>query len=434
MFHNVLFIVLLLIGVYLFALALGKKLEKIKTKFLSLSLPKSRYWEFIATLSSGLFFGLAVITRTSELIWLAPAMLIIYLFYARRLGLSKLFLFLAGFIFALVPVAYYNQIIYNYFWHGGYNEMNRSLNNIIVSGNDLWRSAWSGKFNYYHGYLNQILKSIFYFGFNFKQSLIMFGHYVYEMFSPIFWGGMLGLVFLIGQNFRHYKKKYLVYVLIWLLISSILVFYYGSWKFNDNPDLSQFTIGNSYTRYWLPLYLGLLPLFALAVVHLSRALIVNLKIRLSFKKIIITGLQFLVIFTISLCSISFVLYGSSEGLVYLYNNNKIEEINTKTVWSLTEPEAIIITQRYDKFFWPERRVIMGMISDEQILKEASKLVNYYPIYYYNFYLNLADLNYLNERKLSPYNLQISEVKKLNVKFGLYKLNSNAMTTPSNNYE
>jgi len=262
----------------------------------------------------------------------------------------------------------------------------------------------------------------------------MFGHYVYEMFSPIFWGGMLGLVFLIGQNFRHYKKKYLVYVLIWLLISSILVFYYGSWKFNDNPDLSQFTIGNSYTRYWLPLYLGLLPLFALAVVHLSRALIVNLKIRLSFKKIIITGLQFLVIFTISLCSISFVLYGSSEGLVYLYNNNKIEEINTKTVWSLTEPEAIIITQRYDKFFWPERRVIMGMISDEQILKEASKLVNYYPIYYYNFYLNLADLNYLNERKLSPYNLQISEVKKLNVKFGLYKLNSNAMTTPSNNYE
>ncbi len=425
MFHNVLFVVLLLAGVYLFSLALGSKILKAKTKFLTWSLSKRQCLEFVAIFASGLFIGLAIITRTSELLWLIPVLIIIYFFYARRLAVTKPIIFIAGLILALLPAAYYNQIIYAYFWHGGYNAMNSSLNNIAVSSGDILRSTWAGQFNYYRHYFAQIFRNVFYFGFNSQQSLIMFQHYISGMFPFIFYSGVLGLVLLITKNFRNFKKKYLVYILLWLTLSTILVLYYGSWKFNDNPNIMQFTIGNSYTRYWLPIYLGLIPLGALALVRLTQAILfINLHKPERIKKIIATGLQLFIIMAFSASSILFVLYGSDEGLAYLYNNDRIEKINTEEVWNLTEPSAIIITRHYDKFFWPQRRVIMDNISNKQVYKEIVKLLPYYPVYYYNFYLDKAAVNYLNNRKLSPYHLHLNLVQKLNLRFGLYKLSFN----------
>jgi 4-amino-4-deoxy-L-arabinose transferase-like glycosyltransferase len=425
MFHNILFIVLLLFSVYLFILSLGQK-NKDKIKFLTLSLSSKQCWEFLGIFLSGLFFGLAIITRSSELLWLIPAIIIIYLFYARRLGLTKPILFVSGLFLALIPAAYYNQILYNYFWYGGYNAMNSSLANIAVSGGKIWEFTWLGQFKYYNYYLEQIFNSVFYFGFNLHQSLSMFKHYVVEMFPVIFYGGALGFLLLIGRKYRSrsQQKKYLVYLLVWLLISGILVFYYGSWKFNDNPDLTQFTIGNSYTRYWLPLYLGLIPLASLALVRFTTAIFFKLKTKLQIKKFVILATQIVVILIIGTSSIIFVLYGSSEGLMCSAYNYLAEKRNTEQVWSLTNPESIIITRYNDKYFWPERRVIVGTLPDKLILQETVKLLEYYPVFYYNFYLNPADVDYLNSRKLSPYNLHLKIIKKINLKFALYQININ----------
>ncbi|NCN22495.1 hypothetical protein GW934_03325, partial [Candidatus Falkowbacteria bacterium] len=117
----------------------------------------------------------------------------------------------------------------------------------------------------------------------------------------------------------------------------------------------------------------------------------------------------------------FVLYGSEEGLAYLYYNNLAEKNNAERVFELTEEDSIIITKYYDKFFFPERRIIMGTLPDEEVLTATSKLVAHYPVYYYNFYLNEADVNYLNERKFPPYELEMNLVKRMNRNFGLYKL-------------
>lgn len=64
---------------------------------------------------------------------------------------------------------------------------------------------------------------------------------------------------------------------------------------------------------------------------------------------------------------------------------------------------------------------MGRLPNDEILTATKKLVGYYPVYYYNFFLNDKDVTYLNERKLTAYNLEIKLVKKVNAKFGLYKL-------------
>lgn len=429
MFHNILFIVFLLIGSYLFTFALGNKRtiknwESFKTKFFSFKFERNRALQIICALSAGIFIGLALITRTSELIWLGPVGLIIYLFYARRLGLIRLVLFLAGIFLALLPIAYYNTILYGSSFHGGYNEMNRSLDEISTASGAVINWTIQGQVDKYRDYFQTLTRNIFYFGFNPAQSLSMFRHYILEMFPILVYLGLVGFLLLLVQNIRRFQKKYLVYVLVWGVLGVILVFYYGSWKFNDNPNPNSFTIGNSYTRYWLPIYLMLLPLVALAIERIARALLlISEKTYSRIQGILAGGLQTVAILAVSFLGIMFVLFGSEEGLSYLYYNNLAERANAESVFSLTEPESIIITQYYDKFFFPERRIIMGKLPNDEILTAAAKLVRYYPVYYYNFYLNDKDVAYLNDRKFSSYNLEIRLVKKINAKFGLYKFNA-----------
>jgi len=428
MFHNILFIVLLLTAVYLFIIALGRRTPAADRRFFHWNLSVRDWREFLLAAGAGFFAGLAVITRSSELIWLLPVFFIAFLCYGRRLGLSKIVFLFVGFVLPLIPVAYYNQILYGAFWQGGYNEMNRSLNEIAQAGGDFWQMAARGDFSLVRDYLSRIFHQVFYFGFKFDQSLLMFKHYVIDMFPVLFYSGLAGALLLIVRLVRNFERKHLYYLLSWLSLSVLLVFYYGSWKFNDNPDLTRFTIGNSYTRYWLPIYLGLMPLAALALVRFTQALFGrpsrkgkgadSLK---TLRSLATFGLQAAAVAAVSITSLIFVLYGSEEGLAYLYHNSLAEKTNTEKVLSLTESNSVIITRYYDKFFWPQRRVIMGSIPAEEVYAAAAKLVKYYPVYYYNFYLSAADLAYLNERKLQPYGLAIRLIKKTNTQFGLYQL-------------
>ncbi len=427
MFHNVLFIVFVLIGIHLFTLALGEKktvgiIEEIRTKFFKFKFDRERTFQIFFAFLSGIFIGLAIITRTSEILWLLPILGVIWVFYARRFGFIKLMVFFAGLAAALMPVIYWNNVLYQNSFRGGYNEMNRSLDEISSAGAEILNHSREGKIEQYKSYYQTIKKNVFYFGFKKEQSIEMFYRYVVDMFQVLVYLGLFGFLLLIAHNIKHFEKKYLVYALVWAISGLILVFYYGSWKFNDNPNPNSYTIGNSYTRYWLPIYLMLLPLVAYAIVNVTRALLsIFRRIPKSLKNIFSAGLQAAAVIGISYLGIMFVLFGSEEGLAYLYYNSLAEKNNAKIVFSLTEPDSIIITQYYDKFFFPERRIIMGRLPNDEILTAAKKLVGYYPVYYYNFFLNDKDVAYLNERKFSAYDLEMKLVKKVNAKFGLYKL-------------
>lgn len=422
MFHNVLFIDLLLAGIYFIVVALGKRDSK-DLKFVSWRLPVETWLGFLAAFGSGVLIGLALITRTSEALWLLPALFIAWLFYIRRLGITKPILFISGAILPLLPVAYYNQILYNSFWYGGYNEMNRSLDEIAKSGRDFWSLGREGDW-VAHGlsYLERIVDNVFYFGLNIGQSVRMAEHYILEMFPVLVWAALLGLVILILQLIFHPQKKYFTLFLSWMVASVFLILYYGSWQFNDNPDSTRYTIGNSYTRYWLPIYLGLIPLAAFFLVRFTRTIfLVSSQKTLAVRRYAAFGLQAVAVLIFSIWSLNFVLFGSEEGLAHLYYINKAEKANTERVLNFTEPNSIIITRYHDKFFWPERRVIMGTFPNDEIFQAVVKLVKYYPVYYYNFYFPESDFNYLNERRLVPYGLRLELVQRLNSDFGLYRI-------------
>lgn len=332
----------------------------------------------------------------------------------------------AGFFLAVMPNIYYNQLLYSAPLYGGYNEMNRSLDDISQAGSGVVESVMSGGDILSH--VKVIYNNIFYFGFDSEQSLEMAQHYIVDMFPYLLALFLLGLLILIIKNIHRFRKKYLTYFLVFLVLSAILIFYYGSWEFNDNPDPNRFTIGNSYTRYWLPIYLMMMPIAALAIMRVSRALALTIKQPLSKnRKKIIAGFQMVIVTVFAVISLDFVLFGSEEGLIHLYYNNIREKTLIQRVFSQTEDESIIITRYYDKFLFPDRRVIMGNISNEEILTASSKLARHYPVYYYNFYLNEADVNYLNDRKLPTYNLEIEFKERISHDFGLYALRAVADT-------
>lgn len=422
MFHNVLFVVFLIIGLY-WGFRMVEKRDYNFKKNITLSL--------LFSALAGLFIGLAVITRTSELMWLLPMLLIIWIFNIKKIGFAKLIVF-CGFVFlSLLPVLHFNTILYGAPLSGGYSEMNSSINSLKDSGLQILKTTANGEFKKYSGIIGEIKKTLFYFGIHPRQSLLMFRHYFVEMFDWLFWLSSAGiLLFLI--KYKKSKKRHWIYLLSWLTASFVVVIYYGSWIFHDNPDPNSYTIGNSYTRYWLPVYLGAIPFFVYFVTHITRIISSFVvargeKNKNSFfnfyisRKFLSNSFRVIVIISVFFWSSNFLLAGSEEGLIYLYQKSLKTQSEWQSLIKLTENNSVLITRYHDKLVFPERKVIVGDFNDRNMLIIYADLVDRLPVYYYNFTLPEVDVKYLNSRKFKEFGLQIKEIKKINSDFTLYKL-------------
>ena len=450
MFHNVLFTVLLIIGLY-FALRIAEK-DRLETCF-------------YAALS-GLFIGLAIITRTSELIWIAPMVFFLWIFNIKRVGILKGLYWLAFMFLAFLPVLYWNQILYSSPLQSGYPEMNQTISNIASSGYNFAKSI-IGNESIATDELRGIKENVFYFGFKSYESFMNFLNYFFIMFALIASPAILG-GFLMIQDWRKLEAKHRIFLFVYFFISAILVLYYGSWKFHDNPDASQITIGNSYTRYWLPIYLGAIPLACLFIERFTKEIFNKKEINIGYKNIglrnnsfiaslksinnkevkawkfkiknsfrsigkilirqkqisknyTINALRILFIGIIIFTSVQFVLFGSSEGLIQSYWKQKNAQQEYETILSLTEENAVIVTLYHDKLFFPQRRVIVGLFDDKKMVANYAKIAQRnIPLYYYNFTLPQKSVDYLNNKRLKESGLQIEKIERVG-EFTLYKL-------------
>jgi hypothetical protein len=298
-----------------------------------------------------------------------------------------------------MPAIYWNNALFNSSLRGGY--IAPSSLSTVTALNDV---------SVNNGGIDVAPTSLF-FGFEPYHSLKMVYYYFAQMFYWIFIPAMLGVIFFIIKN-KKYNNNLFFYFLAYFFISLIIIFYYGSWEIHDNPDPDRFTIGNSYTRYWLPVYLGAIPFASMFFLKM-----VNL-IKNSFYRIIII-ISFLTL--IAFISVNFVLFGSEEGLIYSLARKKETALELREVIKTTEENAIIITQYHDKLFFPQRMVIVGRFDQDDLLKKYYKLINFYPVYYYNFTLPDKDMDYLNNKRLLEFGLNIKVVKKISQDFTLYRL-------------
>lgn len=189
------------------------------------------------------------------------------------------------------------------------------------------------------------------------------------------------------------------------LISSYLFVLYGSWLFHDNPDPRAISLGNSYVRYWLPLFVLATPFAAQACVWIvDRASMLVKKERSDRARQIVLA---------CLCVLTLILSGrlvfwGADGIFASRAALASFQEKQEAILAATENDAIIIVDRADKYLWPDRRVVAPLRSD--VTYEAIPIMmQNAPTYYFGITLPEKDLRYLKEIKLIGEGLQFVPV-------------------------
>ncbi|OGY49236.1 MAG: hypothetical protein A3D39_02995 [Candidatus Buchananbacteria bacterium RIFCSPHIGHO2_02_FULL_39_17] len=352
---NVVFISLVLISLYFLL-----KIEK--TKFLNLIL-------------SAFFAGLAVLIRPAELVWLLAIYLVFIIYQRKKLNLIRLTIFLALIFLLILPVLYHQQILFGDFLVSGYDQLQTDEINFCQTC--------------------KVVQSILLpFGFHPAQAVYNFWtHFV----SRFWWWSLLailGLVaYLVNQNRQ--KTEIFVYLLLSLFVFGWLIIYYGSWQFSDLLTVHLNTLGLSYVRYFLPLYILALPFVALGLLWLISIFKHQFQ---TLALIILTSILFY-------HSANLVLYQKADSIMPVRNRILSYQQIASEVNNLTPAESVIVTIRKDKVFFPERRVIHSFdaLADNQELQEIIlPLINQTAVYYYALE---------PESSLEVGNLKLAEIKK-----------------------
>ena len=173
MFHNVPFVVFLIMALYFIILAFAKKE---KQKFLDYKISLQTVKFILFSFLGGLCLGLSITMRASELMWIAPILFLALLLNIKRVNILNLPFIVFGLLLSLLPFFYHNQVLYGALAFGGYPEMNQSISDIISVGADAVKGG-EGSF------FLTLRNNIFRFGFHEKFSLEMLTQYFVKMFD-----------------------------------------------------------------------------------------------------------------------------------------------------------------------------------------------------------------------------------------------------------
>lgn len=378
LYPNILFVSFLIFSVY-FLTRVGEELPQSGHEKNG---KKRNYVDFIL---AGLFFGLAMTVRLSEIIWVGAAFSVLFLIFRKKLKWEQAAIFVIFAILTFSPIFAYNQIFYG--------------NSLLTAYNLGGEGAPAGGGGQGVGWLVSSARYVFPFGFHVKNILKNFSNY----FAGMFWWLVVPLAF--GAVFFIKKlidgkldKKIRTYLLFSGGISIFLFAYYGSWLFYDNPA-EEVSVGTSYVRYWLPIHILSLPFATFAFVK--------------FVEWFRAGERKIVAVSLGLCcfllSAGLVFFDKNDGLVKVRANTKEYAYIAGEVNRMIEPEAIIVVDRADKIFFPEHQVIQPL-RDDQVYKLIPELAREVPLYYYGVTLPEKDIDYLYAKKFNREELEIKKIR------------------------
>jgi len=302
--------------------------------------------------------SLAIIVRPTEIVWILALILIIAIYNRSRINIKKSIVSFIIFLLFFSLFLYLNKITYgNYFTLGYFNLQNNTLPTEFSDSSSNYFKMIFIPFGFYP-FL--ILKNFFNYFVNILQySLLPI------LFSFIF------LLFKLKVNKKFKERRIWKYYLISLItIFSIILIYYGSWDIVDPLVKELNTISISYVRYFLPLFILILPLTAL----FFNIITFNNK---GFNKICRMIILYLV-FIIPSFSLAFLptndgLFKNHENLLEYYDQfRQVKEIVPK--------DSVIISERSDKVFFPYYKTIT--FQDIEGFWDRVDNINDREVYYY----------------------------------------------------
>lgn len=353
---------------------------------------KNIYWRYVL---GGLFFGLALAARTAEIFWLATIILALAVVYRKQINGLAMILFLVFTAAPLLVVLFINKDIYGGYFVTGYSSLAAPVDTTaFITGNSI---------------------SVLPFGFHPRTALINWWNYQVQMLWWYFIPMIVGLVFSVRDLVRQYDVKKWFYLIIFVVLSDWLTVYYGSWAIKDNIS-GHYTIGTSYLRYWLPIVVFAVPFVAYAINYLLDWL------KQKWSKILVGILFFGIIVSLS----AQLVLTSEEGLISVVQNiNQYQKTNLAAQQQFSSRDKVlIVSDRSDKVFWPEFKVVKFM-GDFGVFERLSSVVSSNDVYYYSHNnLTAENLQYLNDN-IKQLGLVLERQGTLNGGDELYKLKVSA---------
>ncbi|PIX61990.1 hypothetical protein CO057_03295 [Candidatus Uhrbacteria bacterium CG_4_9_14_0_2_um_filter_41_50] len=343
---------------------------------------------------SGIMLGLALSFRTSEIIWLTIITIALLIVYRKFVSWKNLGTFLISLLIVLSGFGALNYSTYGSPFETGYTIKKSDM----IDSPQLWedQEGQIDEVDAIDHIINVIPFANYLFPFGFHERNIInnvwaYGFLLYPWMTVL---AIVGLIFVVRE------KKWREYIWITLGLSVWLAIVYGSWKFNDNPDAGVITLGNSYVRYWLPLFVLGSAFCAVGVQKISE--LAKNKWQMVIKVTIV------ILMTIS--SSMLVLYGE-DGLVKTRQSLVDIQVKHDIIIEQTSEDSIIIVDMVDKYLWPDRRVVMPLRS-ELTYSSIPKMLELADVYYFGITFPESDINYLNDVKLKNLGAQIEEIVEI----------------------
>ncbi len=298
------------------------------------------------SVAAGIAAGLAFAVRLSEAVWAVPPLAVLLVWAYRKRPRSGL-AWAAGAGLALLPFVFLQQALYGSPL-AGYARLG-------VDGAVLPTEAVGGAWTF-----------LLPFGVHPWHAAVRFWD---SFLLPFWWYALPALVGLAlaghaawAEPVRSRRMSARVALAGGLLVAGYLVLLYGSWVFADPLTLLLNTVGRSYVRYWLPIALLMGVAAAAPLARLEG--FPELRVRI-VGRLLLGGMIAASALT------AFVLPRESVLAV----RGRIAEYKrmAAAAEAVVPEDGIILTERLDKVFFPERRVIAleGKVGDD---RQAVELV------------------------------------------------------------
>lgn len=278
-------------------------------------------------LFGGALLGVAVALRPSELLWIAPMLGVLAWWSRGSLLRSNVTLAFSAFSLIGFFVLLYHRNLYGSALLG-YSFS--SATSAIVG--DSW--SLEAIREHTHAYLLSLL---------------------WWWTIPAVGGAIL---FLRTPQERHARWRR--YCILAFLVTAMLLLLYGSWNLRDTVSEEATTIGTSFVRYWLPIFLLTLPLTAVGLT--SRKL----------PRVVVS-------FFISLSLLYPTVWGF-ESLARDLKQGRANQTMLKSAKERLPRDAVLLVERSDKIFWPTYRVIVGTTEPQKVLRLLPRAVVEVPVY------------------------------------------------------
>ncbi len=284
---------------------------------------------------AGLVFGLAVLVRPSELYWLVFLILGAIYFGRGYLSRQRVFSFMAPVAALLLLFLIVNQNVYGAWFNTGYGAVDG-----LVKGD----SNWLGLF--------------FPFGLHLRWTWQNIINYIYNLSPWYVWLAGAGAVLFVWRARRigGWRTSWLGGLAITAGLAYLLVFY-GSWVF---------------------VYI----LLALLAGYFLSALFTRLSGRAEVYALAVTIMAGVIFYVSS----DIVLVKYEDSFLKVRSRRETYQTVNNMARALLPANAIIISDRSDKIFFPEFRVITladKPTSDSPAWPQLRALAKDYPLYYYN---------------------------------------------------